>query len=30
MHFCDKEGLEFDEALDAARNLHAGEVADDE
>ncbi len=30
MHFCDREGLEFDEALDAARDLYEGEVADDE
>lgn len=30
MHFCDREGLEFDVALDAAKHLHEGEVADDE
>ena len=30
MHFCDREGIDFDEVLDAAKNLYDGEVADDE
>jgi hypothetical protein len=30
MHFCDREKIDFDSLLDAAKELHDGEVEDDE
>lgn len=30
IHFCDRQGIDFDEVLDAARALHDGEVEDEE